>query len=61
MWDKARKTAQVHDWVIFKVSGARVERLGIVSAPTREAASDQAVKNFDLTPIDKKRLIAQPV
>jgi hypothetical protein len=59
MWNKAKKTAQAYDWVILKVSSARVERLGTVSAPTREAAIEQASEDFDIEPSDKKRLIAQ--
>lgn len=56
---KPRKSAQVYDWVIVRVRGARAERLGTASVPTREAAIEQAMDEFDLAPIDKKRLIAQ--
>lgn len=60
MRKKAKKSARVFDWVIVRVRGARGEQLGIVSAPTREAAIERAMDEFDLAPIDKKRLMAQP-
>jgi hypothetical protein len=56
---KARKSARVFDWVIVRVRGARGERLGTVSAPTREAAIEQAMEDFNVAPIDRKRLIAR--
>jgi hypothetical protein len=34
--------------------------LGTVSAPTREGAIEQAMDEFDLASIEKKRLMAQP-
>ena len=55
MKKKAKKSARVLEWVIVMVRGALGERLGTVSAPTREAAIEKAAKDFDVAPIDKKR------
>lgn len=56
---KTKKSARVLDWVIVRVRGARGERLGTVSAPSREAAIDRAMDDFNVAPIDWKRLIAR--
>jgi hypothetical protein len=49
-------------WRILAIRGKRADSLGIVSAPSAEAAVAKACENYGITDLERrKRLIAQAV
>lgn len=55
-----KKPKALHDFLIRKIVGNRLKEVGLVRAASADDAVAQAIEDFGLRPIDKKRLIAQP-
>lgn len=60
MRKKKSKSAKQFDWLVRKIVGNRLKEIGLVRAASADDAVAQAIEDFGLRPIDKKRLIAQP-
>jgi hypothetical protein len=46
-------------WFIYRIVGARKGYLGLIRAPTAEAAIEVAIEEFKLTSESRSRLIAE--
>jgi hypothetical protein len=56
---KSPATTTDHDWFIYRTTASRTGYLGLIRAPTAEAAIAKAAEEFKITAKDRKRLIAQ--
>lgn len=50
--------ANVFEWLIYRVGGARAVYLGTVKAPNRETALALAFDEFEIAPEHRRRIVA---
>jgi hypothetical protein len=53
-----RQQRRVATWQISKLRGTPAAFVGLIDAPDAATAKSQAIKQFDISPEDRNRLIA---